>query len=141
MKKKKIYKLLIDLMLKIIISFSLIFILYLLSKKIIVSYSYTYFIFPSLSIIIVFICGVNVGKTLERIRNNDERGFFIKNKSKNNTIEDSEYIISDTRQIITNKKILRQLEEGEKVHVKIHDIDIDDNVFKLNYDEEKESND
>ena len=42
------------------------------------NFAYDYFIFPFASIIVVFICGINVGKSLEKIKNNKSIGFFTK---------------------------------------------------------------
>ena len=112
---------------KIVLAFILVFGLFALSE-IINYFAYDYFVFPFLSVLIIFVCGVNVGKSLERIKNNKSIGFFTKTKeiSKNN--DKTEFYINDRIQIVTNKKILKEVQDGDKVHIKTfnyNDINID----------------
>lgn len=121
MRKRKTIRQTIDILVKIVVAFFLVFILFLFSE-IINDFSYDYFIFPFLSIIIIFVCGVNVGKSLERIKNNSSIGFFTKEKDfKDN--EKTVFYINDKIQIITNKKILKEVQDGDKVHIKTFNYD------------------
>lgn len=114
---------LMDILLKIFSTFIIVFVLYF-STKIIKDFAYTYFIFPLVSIVIIFICGINVGKALEKVKRNEPIGFFTKRRNERNEKTDSvigtEFIIKDTRRVITNKKILKEVESGDKVHVKVN---------------------
>ena len=79
---------------------------------------------------IIFICGVKIGIALERIKDNKPIGVFTKiseNDKKKQIV--TEFTIRDNYEIVTKKKILKELEDGEKVHIKI-----------FNYDEIEEKN-
>ena len=118
----------LDVLYKILIAFIIVFVLYFIGNFI-ETFAYDYFIFPFLSIIIIFVCGVNVGKSLEKIKHNESTGIFTKDIKKDTNENITEFIIEDTREIITNKKILKELEDGDKVHVKtyqIHETYLDD---------------
>ena len=90
------------------------------SSKFVNNFAYDYFVFPLLSITIIFVCGVNVGRSLERIKTNQnlvmKHGGSIK---KTETIEKTEFIINDTNNINKSKKILKEVEEGDKIHIKV----------------------
>ena len=106
----------VDILIKILLAFLLVFGLFSFSE-IINSFAYDYFVFPLISTIIIFVCGVNVGKSLERIKNNVSIGFFTKVKEVRNN-EKTEFYINDNIQIVTNKKILKEVQDGDKVHIK-----------------------
>lgn len=113
MKKGKMLGQFYDILKKIIVSFLIVFLLYF-TTKFIDHFTYKYFVFPFISIIIIFICGVNVGKSLEKMKYHENSSSFMKNKIE----EQTEFYVNDTRDIITNKKILKELEDGDIVHVK-----------------------
>ena len=116
MKKGRTIGQFMDIFIKIICSFGLVFALYFITKFL-DSFTFKYFIFPFISIIIIFICGINVGRSLEKIKHNESTGVFTKIPI-NNEESETEFYVNDTRQIITNKKILKELEDGDIVHVK-----------------------
>ena len=66
-------------------------------------------------------CGVNVGKSLEKIKDNKSIGAFTKEKEKLKNDERTEFYVNDRIQIVTNKKILKEVQEGNKVHIKMFD--------------------
>ncbi len=119
MKNIRFVKQTAEIFLKILISFIIVFMLYF-SSEFVNNFVYDYFIFPLLSITIIFICGVNVGRSLERIKINQnlvmKHGGSIK---KTETIEKTEFIINDTNNINKSKKILKEVEEGDKIHIKV----------------------
>lgn len=117
MKKGKTLNQTIDVMVKILIAFVLVFLLYLISKFI-NNFSYDYFVFPLLSMIIIFVCGINVGRALERMKENKKIGFFTKDDKSEPTGTKTEFYVKERTEIITSKKILKDLEDGEKVHIK-----------------------
>lgn len=121
LKKGKIIRQTTDIFVKIVFAFILVFLLFILSEMI-NNFAYDYFVFPFLSIIIIFVCGVNVGKSLEKMKNNESIGFFTKIKAVENN-EKTEFYINDKIQIITNKKILKEVEDGDKVHIKTFNYD------------------
>lgn len=122
MKKGKTFRQMLDIYTKIFIAFILVFIMYIIGKSINL-FIYSYFIFPFLSIIIIFLCGVKVGKALEKIKDNKSIGVFTKEKETKKSDNNTEFVIKDEYEIITNKKILKEIEDGEKVHVKIFNYD------------------
>lgn len=116
MKKGKTLRQTCDIIIKILTAFMIVSVLYIISRFV-NNFAYDYFVFPFLSMIIIFVCGINVGKALERIKNNISIGFFTKVKEiKNN--EKTEFYINDKIQIVTNKKILKEVQDGDKVHIK-----------------------
>ena len=118
MKKSKTFGQILDILTKILGAFIIVFLLYFIGK-IINTFAYNYFIFPFASVIIVFVCGINVGKSLEKIKHREAIGVFSKERKKNyKDIGKTEFVVRDRRQILTNKKILKELEDGEIVHVK-----------------------
>jgi len=120
MKKGKTIGQFLDVIYKVLFTFVIVFALYFIGRFV-DSFAYDYFILPFVSSIILFICGVNVGRSLERIRHNESTGVFT--KSRKEKLQDiSEFIVDDSRPIITNKKILKELEDGDKVHVKTNQI-------------------
>lgn len=116
MKKGKTLRQTGDIIIKILTAFMVVSVLYVISKFV-NNFAYDYFIFPFLSMIIIFVCGINVGKALERIKNNISIGFFTKVKEVKNS-EKTEFYINDKIQIVTNKKILKEVQDGDKVHIK-----------------------
>ena len=66
-------------------------------------------------------CGLNVGRSLEKIKRNEEIGFFTKRKKnvKEESYEPTEFIVKDTTRIVTNKKILKEVQDGDKIHLKV----------------------
>lgn len=131
MKKGKTIRQTMDIFTKIVIAFVLVYLLFILSE-IINNFAYDYFIFPFFSILIIFICGVNVGKSLERMKRNISIGYFSKSKDVNDN-EKTEFYINDRIQIITNKKILKEVQDGDKVHIKTF------NYNEINIDKKEES--
>ncbi len=127
MKKGSSLGAMLDISLKIIFSFAIVFAVYLVSKEV-NSFAFSYFVFPFVSYIVIFICGINVGKSLEKIKNNESTGLFTrKKKSENRT----EFKINERIMAYTNKKIIKQLENGDRVHVKAKNYDgIDDDYSK-----------
>ena len=119
MKKAKLLRQTLDISVKIFSAFVIVFILYYLSN-IIEDFSYNYFIFPLVSIIIIFVCGIKVGQALEKMKRNEAIGFFTKhmNTSKRR-YEQTEFTIHDTKRFGVNKKILKQYEDGDKIHIKV----------------------
>ena len=71
---------------------------------------------------IVFICGVKVGSSLEKMRKNESIGLFTKNKNVTNKKSDTEFFVKDNYEIVTNKKILKE-EVGDRVHIKTFNYD------------------
>ena len=122
MKKGNSIRQAIDILLKIAFAFIIVFVFYFVCK-IIGSFAYNYFIFPLVSITIIFICGVNVGRSLEKLKTNDPIGFFTrKNKNvetTNELYEKTEFTIQDTYRVVENKKILKEVAEGDKIHIKV----------------------
>lgn len=122
MKKTRIFGQFLDVIYKILFAFIIVFLLYFLGK-LLNSSSYDYFVFPFIAVVIIFICGVDVGKSLEKMKHHESSGVFTKNndnKKKETSI--TEFYVDDTKQIITNKKVLKDLEEGNKVHIKTYEI-------------------
>ena len=115
MRKAKTLKSSIDIFVKILTAFFVVFILYLVSKGI-NNFVYDYFFFPFISFIIVFICGINVGKGLERMKKNQQNKPYQYDNFKEET--KTEFHVNERVKIITNKKILKELEDGNIVHVK-----------------------
>lgn len=130
MKKPRLIGQFMDVIYKIIIAFIIVFMLYFISRFV-NSFAYEYFIFPFISIVVVFVCGINVGRSLEKIKHNESTGIFTKNKKQSENNEKTEFIIDDTREIITNKKILKELEDGDIVHVKTSKIHEPEDVIIL----------
>lgn len=131
MKKRQTFKQTLDILSKIFVAFFIVFILYKLNINVDV-YAYNYFTFPLVSIIVIFICGINVGISLERIKDNKSIGFFTRINSKNKKEEKTEFVINEKSEIITSKKILKDSEKNDKVHIKIFNYD---DIIK---DEEKD---
>ena len=77
MRKGRTIRQTIDIMTKILTTFVLVFVMYF-STKIINNFAYDYFVFPIAAIVSVFMCGVNVGKSLEKIKDNKSIGTFTK---------------------------------------------------------------
>ena len=121
MKKGRIFSQMLDIIIKIMIAFVFVFVLYLISK-LVNNFAYDYFIFPFLSIIIIFVCGVKVGIALERVRDNKSIGIFTKPKQEEQNLKETEFTVKERTEIITNKKILKEDEE-DRVHVKSFNFD------------------
>lgn len=130
MKKPRLIGQFMDVIYKIIIAFIIVFVLYFVSRFV-NSFAYEYFIFPFVSIVVVFVCGINVGRSLEKIKHNESTGIFTRAKIDNEDKQITEFIIEDTREIITNKKILKELEDGDIVHVKTNKIHEPEEVIIL----------
>jgi len=131
MKKVNSLRGLIDITIKIVFSFAIVFCIYLVSKKV-DNFAFSYFVFPFASYIIIFICGVNVGRSLEKIKNNESIGIFTKKKKNDNQV--TEFKINERIIAYTDKKIIKQLENGDRVHVKAKNYDeIDDYNKDNNY--------
>lgn len=130
MKKPGLIGQFMDVIYKIIIAFIIVFGLYFISKFV-NSFAYEYFIFPFISVVVIFVCGINVGRALEKIKHNESTGIFTKQKKENDDGKGTEFIIDDTKEIITNKKILKELEEGEIVHVKTNQMHEPEDVIIL----------
>ena len=60
---------------------------------------------------------------LEKMKTNDAIGYFTrKYKSVINgedDLEKTEFIVGDNRKIVTNKKIMKEVQDGDKVHIKV----------------------
>lgn len=117
MRKPRLIGQFMDVIYKIIIAFVIVFVFYFVSRFV-NSFAYQYFIFPFMSVVVVFICGISVGRSLEKIKHNEPTGIFTRDKKESENTQITEFIIDDTREIITNKKILKELEDGDIVHVK-----------------------
>lgn len=120
MRKSKSIGELLDITIKVLLPFMIVFFIYFISEKI-NDFAFSYFIFPFISCIIVFVCGINVGKSLEKIKNNEPIGIFTKNK--NDKSEITEFKINERLIVKTDKKIIKQLENGERVHIKAKNFD------------------
>lgn len=116
----------LDIMVKIIFSFAIVFAVYLVSKEV-NNFAFSYFIFPFISYIVIFICGINVGKSLEKIRNNESTGIFTRKKNNKGR---TEFKINERIIAYTDKKIIKQLENGDRVHVKAKNYDELDDYSK-----------
>ena len=77
MRKGKFLKETLDILTKIFVAFVIVFIFYFASEKI-NNFAFDYFIFPLVSIITIFICGINVGRSLEKLKTNEPIGFFTR---------------------------------------------------------------
>lgn len=127
MKKGSSLGAMLDISLKIIFSFAIVFAVYLVSKEV-NNFAFSYFVFPFVSYIVIFICGINVGKSLEKIKNNESTGLFTRKKKNESR---TEFKINERIMAYTNKKIIKQLENGDRVHVKAKNYDeIDDDYSK-----------
>ena len=119
MKKSKTFGQTIDILVKIFSSFIIVFFFYFLGKFV-NNFAYNYFVFPLVAIVIVFVCGVNVGRSLEKMKTNEKIGFFTReNKKIKDDRKETEFIVSDTNRIVKNKKILKEVSEGDKIHIKV----------------------
>ena len=113
-----------DILIKIFMAFIVVFVSYFVSEKI-NNYAYDYFMFPLISIITIFVCGINVGRSLEKLKTEEPIGFFTKKLLSNSKkisqtdITNTEFIIRDNGRLVTNKKILKETVEGDKVHIKV----------------------
>ena len=125
MKKGKTFGQILDILLKIIYAFIILLFLYFVGEFI-ENVVYHYFILPLVSFITVFICGVNVGKSLEKIKRGESVGFFTKSKGEVEN-ERTEFVINDNIRITTNKKVLKEFKDGDKVHLKAFNYDDIDN--------------
>lgn len=121
MKKSKTIRQFLDIFLKIAISFIVVFVFFYLTKFI-NSFAYNYFIFPFVSIIVIFICGVKVGRSLEKIKNNESTGIFTLTKN-DGQFDNTEFTVKEIEVVNKDKKIIKQEDNEEKVHVKTFDID------------------
>ena len=128
MKKGRFFRQTIDVYIKILSAFIIVFVLYFISE-IVNNFAYDYFIFPLISITVIFMCGVNVGRSLEKIKINESIGYFTKDDKKDESCAKStEFVISDNGREVTNKKILKEIKDGDKVHIKVFNYnDIVDN--------------
>ena len=127
MKKGSSLGAMLDISLKIIFSFAIVFAVYLVSKEV-NNFAFSYFVFPFISYIVIFICGINVGKSLEKIKNNESIGLFTRKKKNESR---TEFKINERIIAYTDKKIIKQLENGDRVHVKAKNYDeIDDDYSK-----------
>lgn len=122
MRKGKFLKETLDILTKIFFAFVIVFSFYFVSEKI-NNFAFDYFIFPLVSIITIFICGINVGRSLEKLKTNEPIGFFTKRR-KNDESEmelsgKTEFIVNDNSRVVTNKKILKEVEEGNQIHIKV----------------------
>ena len=122
MKRFRFIRQTLDILLKIISAFIIVFIMYFVSS-IVNNFAYDYFIFPLISITVIFVCGINVGRSLEKMKTNESIGYFTKKgmkRQENNDLEDrTEFIVGDSIRISTNKKVLKEVKEGNKVHIKV----------------------
>ena len=130
MREKRNLNQTIEILKKIIISFSIVFILYLISY-LVNNFAFDYFIFPFISFIVVFVCGIHVGKGLEKMKCATYSGYSEKNDEDNKN-DKTEFHVNDRVKIVTNKKIIKELENGEIVHVKTF------NYNEINLEEEKD---
>ena len=122
MKKGKLLWQTLDIFSKIFFSFVLVFVLYYIGD-IVNSFVYNYFVFPLVATTIIFLCGVNVGRSLERMKTNEAIGFFTRQGDcKKNVVtkrDETEFIAIDVQRPSANKKILKEVEEADKIHVKV----------------------
>ena len=121
MKKGKTFGQILDILLKIVYAFVILLSLYFIGEFV-ENVVFHYFILPLVSFVTVFICGINVGKSLEKIKHNESVGFFTKSKEENKN-EKTEFIINDSVKITTNKKVLKEFKDGDKVHLKAFNYD------------------
>lgn len=119
MKKTYIFVQTLDILTKIIVVFMVLFMFYLVDKFI-NNFAYHYFVFPLSCFVSVFICGISVGKSLEKIKDNEPIGFFTRGLKSNKRFDNrTEFEIKDNLRITTNKKVLKEFKEGDSVHLKI----------------------
>ena len=119
MKKRRFFRQTLDVSMKILSAFVIVFVLYFIST-LVNNFAYDYFVFPLISVTVIFVCGVNVGRSLEKIKVNDAIGFFTKEDKKeeiNN--KTTEFVINDSGREVTNKKVLKEIKDGDKVHIKV----------------------
>jgi hypothetical protein len=120
--KGKLIRQTIDILIKIFSAFIIVFVLYFVGETI-NNFVFNYFIFPLISIVAIFLCGVNVGRSLEKLKTNEPIGFFSR-KLQSRNVEESdnvitEFIARDSGRLVTNKKILKEIKDGDKVHIKV----------------------
>jgi len=118
MKKNSTINQTVNIMIKILIAFIVVYLLYFIGEKT-NNFTYDYFIFPLLAILVIFMCGIKVGRTLERMKYNQTKGTSFKNNKDINT----EFVVQERKAIITNKKVFNEKEFEEKVHKKVYDYD------------------
>lgn len=126
MKKSKTFSQILDILTKIVCAFIILFVLYLIGEFL-EDFAYHYFVFPLVSFVTVFVCGLNVGRSLEKIKHNESIGHFTRSKEDGIKNEKTEFVIRDNIKITTNKKVLKEFKDGDKVHLKTFNYDdIDD---------------
>lgn len=122
MRRGKFLRQTLDIIIKVLSAFIIVFILYFISENI-NNYVYDYFIFPLIAITTIFVCGINVGRSLEKMKTNEAIGYFTRKYKTviagEADLEKTEFIVGDNRRIVTNKKILKEVQEGDKVHIKV----------------------
>ena len=124
MKKNYTFNQTINIISKILIAFILVYLLYYIGEKT-NSFTYDYFIFPILAVLIIFICGVKVGRTLESMKTKQSKSINVKNN------KNTEFIVPERVAIVTNKKVVSEKDFEEKVHKKIYDYDDVNNKEKV----------
>ena len=60
---------------------------------------------------------------MEKIKDNKAIGIFTKIRGMDKKETKTEFIIKDSYEIVTNKKILKEIEDGDKVHIKTFNYD------------------
>lgn len=128
MKKSYLFIQTLDILVKIILAFIILFICYLIGNFI-NDFAYHYFIFPLVSFVTIFVCGINVGRSLEKMKRNEPIGFFTRGlKNNEEVVGKTEFEIKDNVKITTNKKVLKEFKDGDSVHLKIFNYnDIEEN--------------
>lgn len=121
--KGKFIRQTLDILTKIFLAFIIVFTVYYVSEKT-NNFVYDYFIFPLIFILTIFMCGISVGRSLEKLKTNEAIGFFTKRNAKEMKVEKeimekTEFIIRDNSRVVTNKKILKEVKDGDKVHIKV----------------------
>lgn len=118
MKKNSTINQTVNIMIKIFVAFIIVYFLYFLGEKT-NNFTYDYFIFPILAILVIFICGVKVGRALERMKNSQTKTNTVKNNKDVNT----EFVIQERKAIITNKKVISEKYFEDKIHKKVYNYD------------------
>ena len=132
--KRKTIRYTFDIFSKIFWSFLAVGIFYAISLFV-NDFGYDYFIFPLVSFLIIFMCGVNVGKALEKMSKSTTIGhvsnYSVRAKNNKNVVDHTVFKVNeDTDRVVTTKKILKEVKEDDKIHIKVfnyNDLVMNDN--------------
>lgn len=152
MKKDRMFWNYVDMIIHIIIIFTIIFIFYIITENL-EKYIYRYTIFPFFASLLIFLLGIILGRGIERTRNNKPIGMFSKKAALARKKKNIFIFANDGATYTPHKEIIDDLKSGEIVHIKqfqendfamdefddIYKIEIDDIIdTKMKNDEENE---